>query len=108
MPVRIYETDTWNEMAVKIFYEFEIDQSCTIEGFIMDIDKAGLPDPIPKGELVLTELESLDSKVNKSDGARRRRKYMNNTIGGYVVKKVFRFNKRITDKFYKVDIWRIQ
>lgn len=105
MPVRIYAEDTYAEVANKIFFEFELNQSCAITGLVRDGDEIEA-----KGKYVLDQLRWLDEKHNTTpaaDGRRRRkRKLINDSIGGYAAHKIFKF--KITDNGTKYSIWRIQ
>lgn len=106
-PTRIYDTDTILQTATKIFKHFELNQSCTITGFMLN-DK----EVKSKGEEVLKVIEKLDIEENTikaTDGrVRRKRKILANTIGGFVAQKIFRYDKKIVDKEPRVSIWRIQ
>lgn len=95
------------EMAKIIFKEFELNQSCVIYGFIgegRDLKR--------KGEAVLEEVDRLDTAHNKADMGqgrmRRKRVVPQNTIGGYVAHKIWRFKHEIIDSNPKTSIWRIQ
>ncbi len=106
-PVRIKDTDTYVEMAQKIFMYFELNQSCAIRGFIVEGDCS-----TPRGDMVLDVLERLDSSQNtyKEPGRknRRKRKVLPESIGGWVAQKIFRYKKETTEGEYKVTIWRVQ
>lgn len=107
--VRIFTDDTVDVTAKKIFNEFDVFQSCSINGFVRDEAKQEL---VPKSEMVINALRILDERANtevrKGDGRRRRiRTLAKDSIGGYLAHKIFKF--RYDDKDHvKVTIWRLQ
>lgn len=104
--VRIYEQDTSLEMATKIFNDFHINQSCSIEGFEM-VDG----EPVHKGELVLEHLRKMDEMENMrpyGKKLKRNRRVLENSIGGPVAQKIFRFSTRTVNHKTKTTIWRYQ
>ncbi len=108
MPVRILESDGYYDMAIKIYRDFEVGQSCTISGFVIVGNEAE-----PKGEVVIRELEKMDIKDNvhiPKDGRKRRRKRVKppNSIGDYVAQKMWVWEKVIRDGKIKFIIWRKQ
>lgn len=106
MSVKIYDTDTVEEIAEKIFNYFDVGASCTVSGF--EILENGV---VAKGELVLKELERLDEINNCRYAAGkkiRNYKYKKNSIGGTIAQKIFSWDKRISDKEPKYTIWRFQ
>ena len=104
--VRILATDTIKEIASKIYYGFELHQSCGIDGFEMADG-----DLVTKGSLVVRELTLLDLADNtEATGKkiRRKRVMMPNSIGGFVAQKIFRYEEREHLGTIRVTIWRIQ
>lgn len=104
---RIYEYESFEEMAKKIFFHFEINQSCTVSGY-EEIEGGRL---VAKGEQVIAELERLDNKHNMTTEGkvmRRKRAKPIHSIGGYVAHKIWKYRQRIVDSQVKYDIWRIQ
>jgi hypothetical protein len=107
MPTRILDTDGFQEVAKKIFKDFDLNQSCTVTGWVQFEDLSTKP----KGEMVLKELERLDSVDNiRPAGKRmvRRRKRWPDSIGDYIAGKAFRWKKVIVDNEVKYTIWRTQ
>lgn len=106
--VKIFETDNYIEIAMKIFDDFDINQSCCIRGFVLDGEEL-----IPKGNLVLENLRLIDERENTSkrthDGRRRRiHKMPKDTIGGYLAHKIFKHKTETREDGIVVSIWRIQ
>jgi hypothetical protein len=101
--IRIYETDDYMEMAEKIYYHFEVNQSCTIKGFVFDEGE-----PIPKGKLVLDHINNLDKTEHYDKRSRRKRVKLPNSIGDYVAGKIFKWDERIQDRKIIYLIWRVQ
>lgn len=107
---RIFESDTWDVMARKIFRDFVVGQSCSIIGFV----NVEIGEPTPKGILVALELERLDKFSNSSGNARdgkwrRRRVKPANSIGDFTAQKQWVYKKQIIEgNKIKVDIWRTQ
>lgn len=105
---RVYESDSFDEMARKIYNNFEIGQSCSITGFLMNIT-----DPVPKGLMVVQEIERMDKYNNMHCNSRdrkwrRRRVKPEDSIGDYTAQKQWRFKKTVIDNKIKYDIWRTQ
>jgi len=95
--MNIYEEDSWQECARKIFYHFKVGQTVSFEGTGEDC----------KGIWVIDELKRLDEVTNKYvKGGKLVRKLQQipGSIGGYIAHKIFKY--RVGDK--KVHIWRIQ
>lgn len=95
-------------IAEHIYKKFEIGNSCTIKGFIIQGE-----DVISKGDLVLEELTLMDKLDNTNTPIgdkrpRRKRVQVPDSIGGYVAQKIFKFEKRIIDNTPRVTIWRMQ
>ncbi len=106
--VRILETDSETEIAMKIFGDFVVNQSCTIKGYCHVGTRVEL-----KGEEVLKILEQMDRETNcyvsTVDGRpRRKRARPDNTIGGWEAQKMFRFSHGTRDAVPFTNIWRIQ
>lgn len=105
---RIFDTDNPDVVANKIFNEFFLGQSCTIKGFIMVIDKKKL---LPRIDCVLFHLKELDRKADKDKrGTRNPKDYRKkkNTIGGYLCKKIFKYELCIRDGMPAGNIFRIK
>lgn len=107
--IRVYESDSYDIIANKLYFKFELGQSCSICGFMMEEGD----EPVPKGEVVIRELERMDKFYNMQSKARdgkwrRRRVKPVDTIGDYNAQKQWRFKKTITDNKIKYDIWRTQ
>lgn len=105
---RVYESDSYDVMAKKIYSNFDVGQSCSILGFLLEKE-----DPVPKGLRVLEELERLDNFNNMArarDGKwRRRRVKPEDSIGDFTAQKQWRFKKSIVNgSKIKYDIWRTQ
>lgn len=99
---------TTAEIAREIFYEFEINQSCTIGGFVTN---PGNEEVKIRGEVVLECLRQLDVIENfgiEGKKTRRKRVQLKDTIGGFVAQRIFKYKneKRGDEIIYK--IWRIQ
>ena len=104
--VNVLEDDNPVTIAHKIFNDFILRQNCTIKGYI------DTPNGVErKGDLVLNELRELDMKANFiriNSKARRKRKLIPNSIGGYVAHKIFKFEYRDLNHIPHVTIWRLQ
>lgn len=104
--IRILKTDSIKEIASKIFYGFEMHQSCSVDG-CTDIEGT----LFTNGELVLEELRKLDIAENTEMGGkkiRRKRVILPKSVGGFVAQKIFRFDERDYMGTIRVTIWRIQ
>jgi hypothetical protein len=104
--VKIHSTDSPEEIAAKIYHDFEVGASCSIFGFCI-----GTEDLIPKGDLVLKELRRLDEADNtRFVGKKKTRsyKYKQESIGGTIAQKIFTWEKRVVDKEPRITIWRYQ
>lgn len=116
--VRIFEDDSVNEIARKIFEDFKVFDSCTITGFVMlnengmiTKDKNLASDVIEKGDAVWQQLKKLDKfKYMQIYGKKltRIRTYVPNSIGGFVSQPIFRHNRRKDGDTIKWAIWRHQ
>lgn len=104
MVIRIYDSDTIEEIVFKIYYDFDVMASCKISGFVMH---EGLKKLIPKGELVIEELRKLDLQENISEG-KRKYKYKKDSVGGPIAHKIFVWEKRVVDQEVRYTIWRYQ
>lgn len=104
---RVLDTDTIPEMARKIFYDFEINQSCTIVGFV----HVGL-EIYSKGELVWREIKRLDEEENFVKCGRRKRILIPGSIGGPLAHKIFKHSQTLKEdegiKVMRFSIWRVQ
>lgn len=101
--IRIYETDDYMTMADKIYNSFEVNQSCTVRGFIVDRN-----DVIPKGRLVLDHIDKMDKFDHLDKQSRRKRVKPPNSIGDFVAGKIFKWEERIQDRKIIYLIWRMQ
>lgn len=105
-PTRIFAEDDWRETALKIWNNFEVNQSCKVTGFEND----GLT-LVPKGEMVINELTRIDLYTNTTTDGRGRRRMVRpkgKSIGGYIAHKIFRWEKKIIDSEMVFTIWRYQ
>ena len=107
--VKIYDTDTVADIATKIFEKFDVHNSVTIFGFLLDESTEHLA---PKGELVWNELEKMDFNLNcrMSQDAKKLRNYKwaKDSIGGPIAHKIFRKDVKIIDNQPRWTIWRTQ
>lgn len=104
--VKIYDVDTPQEIAKKIYEQFDVMASCSVYGFVVTEEKI-----IPKGELVLQEIKRLDELENISYFGKkkvRKYKYRKDSIGGTLAQKIFTWEKRIVDSEPRYTIWRFQ
>ena len=102
--IRLYETDDYMTMADKIYHSFEVNQSCTVKGFVICEDN----EPIPKGKMVLDHIEGLDRAENYNSSKRRKRVKPPNSVGDFVAGKIFKWEERIHDRKIIILIWRMQ
>lgn len=106
--VKIYDTDPVEVIAKKIYNDLDVMMSCTIFGFIHDIDGRNLT---PKGEIVLNELKRLDDLEHigiRAGGKYRKYKFKENSVGGPIAHKIFTYEKRMVDSEPRCTIWRFQ
>lgn len=106
MDNRILDSDSIYTIAEKIFNWFEVNQSCTIEGYIQGTYSVTI-----RGMEVMKEIERLDIFVNtqlKNGKPRRKRVILPNSVGGYVAQKIFKYKKGVRDGIDYVSIWRYQ
>lgn len=101
--VQILSTDTYYEMAKKIYYQFEVGQSCTIKGFIWRKEL-----PYAKGSGVLEELERMDKEEHTNIEGRRKRVKPKHTVGGYAKDKMFKYKRETRNGILMYTIWRLQ
>ncbi|TXI13258.1 MAG: hypothetical protein E6Q68_01725 [Polynucleobacter sp.] len=104
--VRILATDTIKEIASKIYYGFELHQSCGIDG--LELVDGNM---VTKGSLVIRELTLLDLADNtEATGKKIRRKRVTlpNSVGGFIAQKIFRYEEREHLGTIRTTIWRIQ
>lgn len=112
MESNIYEGETIQEIAHKIFYNFQVGQNCTVTGFTTT-HRWGAEHVVAKGEMVKKELEDLDRRENCYRPAgdkrlRRRRKVIPDSIGGYAAQKIFKYKVMEMERTVKWMFWRIQ
>lgn len=108
MSVKIYDTDSPYQIALKIYKDFEVLNSCTIYGFYMDEAKQKL---IPKGEIIMDLIKDMyeSEYIDIKEKTRHRKfKYRNNSVGGPISHPIFTFEKRIVDMEPRYTIWRFQ
>lgn len=109
MHIKVYDTDTVEQIAKKVFYEFDVMASVTIYGFVMNEQEQKL---MPKGEAVLEYIRKLDQFNNFKDRENskpvRYFKYKKDSIGGPIAHKIFTWEKRIVDSEPRYTIWRYQ
>jgi hypothetical protein len=109
MHIKIYDTDTVQDIARKIYEDFDVMASCSIYGFVMHELEHKL---IPKGELVIEELRRMDEKENMGIGAAggryRKYKYRKDSVGGPIAHKIFTWEKRVVESEPRYTIWRYQ
>ena len=115
--VTIDKNDDVKMIAMKIFEQFKVLQSVTIEGFEF-VPTMGWIEPgkvynrpFIKGELVWDEIMRLDDLANFYDGnGRRRRKRikLTDTNGAPVAQKIFRKKKTVLNEMPRITIWRVQ
>lgn len=104
--IKIYDIDSINEIARKIYYHFEINQSCTIWGIEAYQDAA-----VPKGQLIVDEIRRIYAEENmRRQGTKiiRVRKYVENSVGGELAHKIFKWQMNKIDNDVRYTIWRIQ
>lgn len=104
MGMRIYDTDTIEQMARKI-WEFEVHASCSIYGFVRKDSEEVL---VPKGELVCKSLQVLYDLEYKDEKGRIKQKFRKDSIGGPIAHKCFTWERRIVDGDVRYTIWRVQ
>lgn len=113
---KIYDTDTVRDISKKIFDMFEIHESCRVSGFVMDSKAKKL---VPKGELVMKEIEFLDDLMNcrfvtirgnKGDKEKKIRnyKFKDKSVGGPISHKIFTFEVKVSNNEPVYTIWRYQ
>lgn len=107
--IRILPDDSVQEIARKIFYGFELNQSCIVRGYVED---SKTEEVFSKGELVLKELERMDMLDNtyiaSDKRPRRKRVKPPNTIGGFVAQKIFTYKQETRNSNVCISIWRTQ
>ena len=116
--VKVYEDDSVEETARKIFEDFTVLQSCTITGYCMLNENKGVTkdknlcvDVAEKGELVWQRLRKLDEgKYARLYGKKlvRIRTKIPNSIGDFVSQPIFSHHRRKDEEIVKWAIWRRQ
>ena len=107
--VKLLETDTIVEIAVKIFVHFQVAQSCTIRGTKLChcVQNPAFDREIPTGEFVVQLLCNImkedHARTNIQDVRRPRGKYMEI---GYMDSKAFRYFQ--DSKTGYVNLWRVK
>lgn len=107
--IRIFETDTIIEVAVKIWISFQVGQSCTIRGVesCYCVQNPVISKDIPRGEFVVEELMKIIKnefqRTNVNDVKRARGK---NTELGYKESKLFRYHQDVDTG--NVTVWRMR
>lgn len=106
---RVYEHDTVEDMAQKIFRQFEVMQSCKVEGFIPDMINEHLHE---KGKLVWERIIELDRQENfeahVKGGSKRKRTVYENSNGAALAHKIFRWSREFRNNKLVYTIWRMQ
>lgn len=100
--VRLTSDDSCSQIAHKIFYFFEVNQNCAVAGMAL-VDA----EPRPRGLVVCDMLRELDSLENTENG-RRKRRIPENSIGGFVAQKIFKYKEETVGGIMRYTIWRIQ
>lgn len=105
---RILQDETVRQMAEKIFFLFDVGQSCSILGMAENVTERRV---MLKGQMVWKEMLDLDKRLNWETQAgeriRRKRKPMpRNSMGGPWAGKIFKYKEDLEQT--KFSIWRIQ
>ncbi len=106
MSIKIYDTERPDEIAKKIYYQFEVHQSCTIFGFYKGED-----DLVPKGEVVMDYIKTyyeIEFCYSRGESITRKFKFKPNSIGGPIAHKIFTWDKKIINNEIRYTIWRVQ
>lgn len=106
MSIKIYDTEKPEDIARKIYEQFDVHQSCTIMGFYK-----GEEDLIPKGKVVMDIIEMLYSlEFCRDKGGKQYRvySYKPNSVGGPIAHKIFTWDKKIINNEIRYTIWRVQ
>ncbi len=110
--IRVFDTDSIETTAKKIYEDFVVGQSCTVKGLeLKEGAIIGGKSMICKGEEVIKELERLDRLENVYPVGKkmsRKRKKLPNTVGGFVAHKIFGWKAVTIDSDIRYQIWRIQ
>lgn len=93
---------TVREIAKIIFENFEINQSCKVEGTVIVEGRL-----YEKGKAVLNDLDVLDQTNNTYNGKRKRVR-PKESVGGDLAHKIFRYARRIVNDEIRYTIWRMQ
>jgi hypothetical protein len=112
----IFKSDDDETIAVKIFNDFKVNQSCTIDGWKIKMgSKCGHNKYKPgriwkRGEFVWGKILELDKiRYWTRDGKRLRRKHVNNSMGHMMVeRKIFKFQETEFQGEPRFTIWRVQ
>lgn len=104
---KIYDTESVEDIVRKIYFNFEVNASCTIYGFIMNEKTEEL---VPKGEVVIQRLKWWYETENIAPNGRRIWKYKDTatSLGGPIAHKIFSWEVRIVDSEPRYTIWRVQ
>ena len=109
MSITIYSTDTFEQIAKKVWDNLRVNESIDIHGWAMN-EVSQLLSPL--GDLVLEYMRYLDEVDNisygKSGKRQRKLKYEKGGIGGPLAQKIFKWQKVTIDNNPRVTIWRIQ
>lgn len=104
--IKIYDTDTHDVIAKKMWDYLDVGDFVVVRGLVLvELVMES------KGDLVLRELERLDTETNfyVSKGKKNRKyKFKNNSVGGPIAHKIFTFDKKVVEKEPRVTIWRFQ
>jgi len=110
MSITIFDTDTVEMIATKIWEKLNVGSSIDIYGWATNEISQQLS---PVGDLVLEWMKHLDEADNiiyrgKLKKRQRQFIYEPKSIGGPLAQKIFKFNKVFLDNNPRVTIWRIQ
>lgn len=103
--VTIYAGDDPYSIAKKIFNFFDVGAICSIEGIEINGEMESVE---AKGKLVMDYLRQLDEAYNCDKNGKRRKKFLQNSVGGPVAQKIFCWELTFPDKQPRYKIWRAQ
>lgn len=108
MSITILDTDDFRVIAKKVWDRLAVGSSLDIHGWAMNEISQQLS---PLGLLVVEQMKYLDEVDNiKYRGERRVRQYkfMEDSVGGPLAQKIFRWQKVVLNNNPRIRIWRIQ
>lgn len=106
--MHLSDEDDYLDIAIKIYNHFEVYQSCSVIGLVVDPTARAMHE---KGKLVHDELVRLDALDNikfHGDKLIRKNKRPKDCIGGFTAHKQFRFQRANLGDDIKWTFWRIQ